>query len=559
MKNIIWVLLSFCAIAFAGPSSNRYVVGQFLKNGSGIFAIPSVSTNDQLVGRATTDTLTNKTLTGNTAVNLISGSGVLILNTTGTITVPSATDQLVGRATTDTLTNKTLTSPAINTATIANPTFTGTILTPLTASSAVATDGSSNLAASSTTATELGYVHGVTSAIQTQIGSLSSAASSSYQMTNCSVAEGVGSSILTISLKDASGSNPSGGSPCTVSMRSGTATTPTYNIRTISSSLSQTITLGTTLGAVSTVAQNLWFYLIDSDGAGTMKIGVSSVYYDPTVRQNTVPESVAVTATNASPAVFTVANNGFNNGDAVALTGTAPTGFTNGTVYYVVASGPSSVELAATPGGSAINSSSTGTSVVMHVAGSRLASDFAYGNVAVRVIGFGTYTETTAGTWASTSSIIKSGFYFPDAINQIYAVYQDAAGMTIPASTTTIVNFNTKVVDNTNNVTTGAAWKFIAPIAGTYEVSVNIYWASQAWASTNTTTLNLYKNGSLNQLLSATELWASVTAIVNSMHGTLLIPLVQNDYIDARVFETNASSRTLQAAGSTISVRRIGN
>ncbi len=52
---------------------------------------------------------------------------------------------------------------------LASPTFTGTITTALTASRAVATGSSSELAASATTATELGYVSGVTSAIQTQM------------------------------------------------------------------------------------------------------------------------------------------------------------------------------------------------------------------------------------------------------------------------------------------------------------------------------------------------------------------------------------------------------
>ena len=54
-------------------------------------------------------------------------------------------------------------------ATSASPTFTGTVTTPVTASRALVTDGSSALAASATTGTELGYVNGVTSAIQTQL------------------------------------------------------------------------------------------------------------------------------------------------------------------------------------------------------------------------------------------------------------------------------------------------------------------------------------------------------------------------------------------------------
>lgn len=51
----------------------------------------------------------------------------------------------------------------------ASPTFTGTIVTPVTASRAVISNGSNQLAASATTDTELGYVSGVTSAIQTQM------------------------------------------------------------------------------------------------------------------------------------------------------------------------------------------------------------------------------------------------------------------------------------------------------------------------------------------------------------------------------------------------------
>lgn len=76
--------------------------------GTGQNSSATFPTSGVIVTEAGTETLTNKTLTGNTAVNLISGSGTLVLNTTGTITLPNATDTLVGKATTDTLTNKSI-------------------------------------------------------------------------------------------------------------------------------------------------------------------------------------------------------------------------------------------------------------------------------------------------------------------------------------------------------------------------------------------------------------------------------------------------------------------
>lgn len=74
-----------------------------------------------IVGTSFSQVLTNKTLSGNTATNLISGSGTLTLNTSGTITVPNGTDTLVGKATNDILTNKTLTTPVITSGELDTP------------------------------------------------------------------------------------------------------------------------------------------------------------------------------------------------------------------------------------------------------------------------------------------------------------------------------------------------------------------------------------------------------------------------------------------------------
>lgn len=76
MKKIILGFgLVMGALAFGASSSNRTVIAQFLKNGTSVLTVPS-SGNDVLVGRATTDTLTNKSIDGNTnTITNVSASG----------------------------------------------------------------------------------------------------------------------------------------------------------------------------------------------------------------------------------------------------------------------------------------------------------------------------------------------------------------------------------------------------------------------------------------------------------------------------------------------------
>jgi hypothetical protein len=189
-------------------------------------------------------------------------------------------------------------------------------------------------------------------------------------------------------------------------MPTNATTSGTYNRRAITATLTQVLTSGTTLGLAASPTTPLWVYAIDSDGAGTMKLGVSSSKIDETLLQSTVAESFSATATSASPCVYTANSHGMSNGMAVRLTGTPPTGFSLATTYYVVAKATNTFQLAATPGGTAINSSSTGSGIVIHMADTTLVSAGVYSSVAVRCIGQ-VYDASlaTPGTWVATSQV----------------------------------------------------------------------------------------------------------------------------------------------------------
>lgn len=101
----------------------------------------------------------------------------------------------------------------------------------------------------------------------------------------------------------------------------------------------------------------------------------------------------------------------------------------------------------------------------------------------------------------------------------IAAMYQNSENVT--ASSSVPFNFQTKVIDTHNKVTTGAAWKFTVPEHGIYGVSYSLGYGSGTLG-----TVSLYKNG--------TEY--CVMEYLNTGHaGTFsLIELNQGDYIDLR-------------------------
>ena len=85
------------AFVFEGTTADNFETTLTVADPTADRTVTIPDATDTLVGRATTDTLTNKTLT----TPIISS-----ISNTGTLTLPTSTDTLVGRATTDTLTNK---------------------------------------------------------------------------------------------------------------------------------------------------------------------------------------------------------------------------------------------------------------------------------------------------------------------------------------------------------------------------------------------------------------------------------------------------------------------
>lgn len=232
----------------------------------------------------------------------------------------------------------------------------------------------------------------------------------SETLLNVGLADSVTSSALTVSLKQANGSSdPASGTGFVgAAIRSITAATGSYLGRGVSGALSYTISSGTTLGLVANTNAYLWVYLIDSDGSGTLKLGLSTQRLDEKSLQSSVIESSTVTYDHTT-SLWSLTGHGFSAGDAVTLTaGTSlPTGYSLATSYYVIATGLTAnvFELSATPGGSAVTAATnngTGT-LTEHVGGTRLVSNAVYANVGVRLLARLKYNLVTAGTWLVAS------------------------------------------------------------------------------------------------------------------------------------------------------------
>lgn len=396
-------------------------------------------------------------------------------NTAGvaTLTPGGSADNVVLAAASATLTNKTIDADQNTISNIENADIKAAAaiavnkLAAVTANRALASDGSGFITPSSVTDTELGYLSGVSSAVQTQLNAkvadsdytakgdvlIASAASTptvlgvgtngqvltadsaettgvkwatpdailtkSYEISNLTLAASVGASALTISVKTQAGSDPTSGDPVEVAMRSSTLTSGVYNLRSITSSLSLTISSGSTLGHTSGNVHNIWVYLIDN--AGTLELAASQTL----ISENSL--------------ISTSAEGGAGGADS------------NSTIY----------------------------------------STTARSSVPVRLVGKMVSTQTTAGTWAAVPTAISVGDYGSLAAGEKIVFHAYGTSTSINSATYTKIVFDTVQLNSHNTYSSGT---ITVPKTGFYGVTGQFTMSDTA-ANVSRQVL-IYKNGS---------------------------------------------------------------
>ena len=183
---------------------------------------------------------------------------------------------------------------------------------------------------------------------------------------------------------------------------------------------------------------------------------------------------------------------------------------------------------------------------------------------AIRLIGRIRISEATAGTWATAATEASVVPFDTDIV--INARYSTAAAQSIPTGGTgTIIDFGTKSFDSnsgssSDSVTTGASWKFTAPVNGKYEVSAYaILGGGGGWVDGEAVEILIFKNGTAQ----SRTYNPSTTTHANAMGGfiTDMVSMVAGDYIDIRMYQTSGGSISLvnNASYNWVVIKRVGN
>lgn len=108
-----------------------------------------------------------------------------------------------------------------------------------------------------------------------------------------------------------------------------------------------------------------------------------------------------------------------------------------------------------------------------------------------------------------------------------------------------IIDFDSKLIDTHGAVTTGASWKFTAPVTGYYRISARFGSGGEAVTVNDTFALDVYKNNALFiSRFDFCEHEATASNINTILVGTSIVSLVAGDFIDFRMATAGAGAVT---------------
>ena len=144
------------------------------------------------------------------------------------------------------------------------------------------------------------------------------------------------------------------------------------------------------------------------------------------------------------------------------------------------------------------------------------------------------------------------------AANEVVAArYKSSASQSFASGATDIINFSTADFDTHGAVTTGASWKFTAPVAGKYQVNANT--AIGAATDGGARQLYIYKNGAVwSQTLQEKQ---STTSVAMYVPISDIVPCNAGDTIDLRYSQNSGGSLSFSGMATRIwvSIAKIGN
>jgi hypothetical protein len=158
------------------------------------------------------------------------------------------------------------------------------------------------------------------------------------------------------------------------------------------------------------------------------------------------------------------------------------------------------------------------------------------------------------------SIMMRSGPSQVAATESVIARYQTDAGQS-GITTGTIVNYEDKIIDTHNAVTTGANWKFTAPVSGKYRITVSNETTGRSDTVGNLMSMRLHKNTTATSYVGLTYV-QTTSSVAKVATGSDLIELKAGDYIDLRLEHSlSAGSVTLGSNANTnyVVIERVGN